>query len=74
MKIRIVVAAGLALAACDNSPDVTHYVLALSWQPAFCEFNRDRPECPAGGLAPAFDIEPHKAERRHERRGKECRS
>ena len=39
--------AALALAACDDSPDVTHYVLALSWQPAFCELNADRPECRA---------------------------
>ena len=37
--------AALTLAACDDSPDVTHYVLALSWQPAFCEFNADRAEC-----------------------------
>ena len=35
------------LSACDESPAVTHYVLALSWQPAFCEFNADRPECRA---------------------------
>lgn len=47
MRIRIAIAAALALAGCDNAPDVTHYVLALSWQPAFCEFNRDRPECRA---------------------------
>jgi ribonuclease T2 len=37
--------AAFALAACDDSPDVTHYVLALSWQPAFCEFNASKPEC-----------------------------
>ncbi|WP_162917288.1 ribonuclease T2 family protein [Dongia deserti] len=24
---------------------MSHYVLALSWQPAFCEFNAERPEC-----------------------------
>lgn len=24
---------------------VDHYVLALSWQPTFCEFNEDKPEC-----------------------------
>lgn len=35
------------LSACDESPTVTHYVLALSWQPAFCEFNADKPECRA---------------------------
>ncbi|HJT11693.1 MAG TPA: ribonuclease T2 [Dongiaceae bacterium] len=35
------------LSACDESPAVTHYVLALSWQPAFCEFNARRPECRA---------------------------
>jgi ribonuclease T2 len=33
------------LAGCDNSPALTHYVLALSWQPAFCEFNGEKPEC-----------------------------
>lgn len=33
------------LAACDKSPSVTHYVLALSWQPEFCELNADKPEC-----------------------------
>lgn len=37
--------AALALAACDDSPDITHYVLALSWQPAFCELNAEKPEC-----------------------------
>jgi ribonuclease T2 len=35
------------LSACDESPAVTHYVLALSWQPTFCERNRDKPECRA---------------------------
>jgi ribonuclease T2 len=37
--------AGALLSACDDSPKVTHYVLALSWQPAFCELNADRREC-----------------------------
>ncbi|MBA4096112.1 MAG: ribonuclease [Rhodospirillum sp.] len=37
--------AALAVAACDDSPTVTHYVLALSWQPGFCRFNVDKPEC-----------------------------
>lgn len=35
----------LALFACDKGSEIDHYVLALSWQPAFCESNRDRPEC-----------------------------
>lgn len=29
----------------DDSPPIDHYVLALSWQPTFCEFNADKPEC-----------------------------
>ncbi len=37
--------AALTLVACDESPAITHYVLALSWQPAFCESHRDKPEC-----------------------------
>ena len=41
-----VFAAG-ALLACDESPTITHYVLALSWQPAFCESSEKRPECRA---------------------------
>jgi ribonuclease T2 len=40
-------AAAAILCACDDSAAITHYVLALSWQPAFCEFNADRPECRA---------------------------
>lgn len=44
--------AALALAAafigaCEDAPPITHYVLALSWQPAFCEINARRPECRA---------------------------
>jgi|RhiMethySRZTD1v2_1073278.scaffolds.fasta_scaffold03065_19 ribonuclease T2 len=39
------IAAALTLAGCDDSPSITHYVLALSWGPAFCEFNPDKPEC-----------------------------
>jgi ribonuclease T2 len=39
--------AAALLAGCDDAPEITHYVLALSWQPAFCEFNRGRPECAA---------------------------
>lgn len=42
-------AAGVLLSGCDDSPAITHYVLALSWQPAFCEFNPGRPECRALG-------------------------
>jgi ribonuclease T2 len=34
-----------ALAACEPEPNVDHYILALSWQPAFCVFNAGKPEC-----------------------------
>jgi ribonuclease T2 len=34
-----------ALAACEPDSIVHHYILALSWQPAFCESNIDKPEC-----------------------------
>jgi ribonuclease T2 len=45
---RIALALAVALlSACDEAPQVTHYVLALSWQPAFCESNEQRPECRA---------------------------
>jgi ribonuclease T2 len=44
---RFLLSAITFLAACDESPAVTHYVLALSWQPAFCESNADKPECRA---------------------------
>ena len=43
-RIALVFGAAL-LSACDDSPAVTHYVLALSWQPAFCESNAKRSEC-----------------------------
>jgi ribonuclease T2 len=43
-RIALAIAAAL-LCACDDSPAVTHYVLALNWQPAFCESNARRPEC-----------------------------
>lgn len=33
------------LLAGGSAPKVDHYVLALSWQPTFCQFNADRPEC-----------------------------
>jgi ribonuclease T2 len=46
-RLPFALAAGALLFACDESPAVTHYVLALSWQPTFCEFNADRPECRA---------------------------
>jgi ribonuclease T2 len=39
----------LLLAACDKSPEFDHYVLALSWEPAFCQFHNDKPECGALG-------------------------
>ena len=45
-RIALALAAAL-LSACDEAPHVTHYVLALSWQPAFCESNEQRPECRA---------------------------
>lgn len=34
-----------ALAACEPAPAVDHYILALSWQPAFCADNPRLPEC-----------------------------
>ncbi len=34
-----------ALAACQPESTVHHYILALSWQPAFCASNTGRPEC-----------------------------
>ena len=40
-----IILAALALFACDKGPEIDHYVLALTWQPAFCERNEDRPEC-----------------------------
>jgi len=33
------------LAACNTPGLEDSYVLALSWQPAFCETHRDKPEC-----------------------------
>ncbi len=51
--VRVDASVAIVLAACAlrspamNRPPVTHYVLALSWQPAFCEFNEERPECRA---------------------------
>jgi ribonuclease T2 len=45
-RIALVLAAAF-LGACDEAPQVTHYVLALSWQPAFCELNARKPECRA---------------------------
>ena len=33
------------LAACEPESTVHHYILALSWQPAFCATNTDKPEC-----------------------------
>ncbi|HJR20996.1 MAG TPA: ribonuclease T2 [Dongiaceae bacterium] len=45
-RIALALAAAF-LGACDEAPHVTHYVLALSWQPAFCESNARRPECRA---------------------------
>jgi len=45
-RIALALAAAL-LGACDEAPQITHYVLALSWQPAFCELNARRSECRA---------------------------
>jgi ribonuclease T2 len=39
--------AAFALATCGDSFSISHYVLALSWQPGFCELHADRPECHA---------------------------
>jgi ribonuclease T2 len=41
----MVAAIAWTAAASDDSPPIDHYVLALSWQPTFCEFNADKPEC-----------------------------
>lgn len=46
-RLPFALATGALLSACDESPTITHYVLALSWQPAFCELNMNRPECRA---------------------------
>ena len=35
--------------AADQSPPLDHYVLALNWEPAFCRFNMNKPECRALG-------------------------
>jgi ribonuclease T2 len=43
-SLSLALAASALLSACDESPP-DHYVLALSWQPTFCEFNGDKPEC-----------------------------
>lgn len=43
-RIVSLVACGL-LCACEPATEIDHYVLALSWQPAFCERNADKPEC-----------------------------
>jgi ribonuclease T2 len=37
--------AALALAGCDEDHSFDHLVLALSWDPTFCQFNADKPEC-----------------------------
>lgn len=47
MRRGALVLAVALLAACDDPPPVTHYVLALSWQPAFCESNANKTECRA---------------------------
>jgi ribonuclease T2 len=45
-RVALALAAAL-LGACDEAPQVTHYVLALSWQPAFCALNAKKAECRA---------------------------
>ena len=45
LRFGAAILAAAALGACDETPSFTHYVLALSWQPAFCESHRDKPEC-----------------------------
>lgn len=49
MRRILQILAVLPLFACEPAPSVDHYVLALSWQPAFCEANAQRPECTALG-------------------------
>lgn len=47
------------LSACDPSADFDYYILALSWQPAFCERNMGKPECQAldaGDFAAAHPV------------------
>lgn len=44
-RILLALAAALCLSASDRSQPIDHYVLALSWEPTFCEFNPDKPEC-----------------------------
>jgi ribonuclease T2 len=39
--------AAFALATCGDSFSISHYVIALSWEPAFCELNASKPECRA---------------------------
>ena len=41
----LAVAAAVPLLAGDQSPAIDHYVLALSWEPTFCQFNARKPEC-----------------------------
>lgn len=44
MRALLLPALALVL-GCEPAPDVDHYILALSWQPAFCERNAAKPEC-----------------------------
>ncbi|HEX6118326.1 MAG TPA: hypothetical protein VFZ03_02670 [Dongiaceae bacterium] len=39
--------AASALASCDEEPSFDRLVLALSWDPAFCQLNAGKPECRA---------------------------
>jgi ribonuclease T2 len=53
-------AAGPAGERCDLAGQADAYVLALSWQPAFCELKSDKPECrvadPAAYAARNFSL------------------
>jgi len=42
----MVLAVSLRHANADDAP-IDHYILALSWQPAFCQYHPDLPECRA---------------------------
>lgn len=42
---RALLLAAVLLTGCDQAPSITNYVLALSWQPAFCETHGEKPEC-----------------------------
>lgn len=46
--------------ACARAGQADGYLLALSWQPAFCETNRRKPECRAGAdQLPSYEFSLH---------------